>query len=178
MRLFVAIPLPEIIADAVAQLQSGLAAARWTDPAQFHMTLAFIGETDRRGLEDAHAALSECLTPAFDLSLSGCGFFGGERPRTLWVGTAKSEELSRLQAKVEAGLRRAGFDIERRRFAPHVTIARLGAISQDEAARFAASHNLFSVGPFPVGSFSLFESLSGGEGPHYEERAVYPLRPA
>ncbi|MCS3938184.1 2'-5' RNA ligase [Salinibacter ruber] len=52
MRLFTAIDLPDGFRNEVAGLQAPSALdARWTDPAQFHVTLRFIGDAlEREGL--------------------------------------------------------------------------------------------------------------------------------
>lgn len=174
-RLFVALSLPEIAVDALSQLQSGVEGARWTPPENSHLTLQFIGETDRHGLRDIDGALSGVLAPRFELRLSGAGFFGGAKPRSLWVGAAPSQALDHLQAKVATALAREGFAPERRKFMPHVTLAYLSGTSQAAAAHFAAMHGLFSFGPFAVDAFDLFESRLGGEAAHYESLATYPL---
>jgi 2'-5' RNA ligase len=174
-RLFAAIALPELAADALAQLQSGLEGARWRPPDNFHLTLRFIGEIDRHGVEDVHSALLGVDAPAFDLSLSGCGFFGEAKPRALWVGVAPNPPLARLQAKVVSALSRAGYAGEKRKFSPHVTLAYLNGASQDATARLAASHNLFAFGPFPVAEFHLYESRPGRDGGSYDILESYGL---
>lgn len=174
-RLFVALEIPEIVADALTVLQSGVDGARWIDPGNFHLTLAFIGETDRHGFAAALDALSGIEPPAFDLRLSGAGVFGDKRPRSLWAGVAASPELQHLQTKVETALRRAGFDIENRKFKPHVTIARLKQTPQEVAEGYAAQHGLFSCGPFPVEAFHLYSSELGNDGSHYVIEASYAL---
>ncbi|MCA8888356.1 MAG: RNA 2',3'-cyclic phosphodiesterase [Parvularculaceae bacterium] len=174
-RLFVALSLPEIVCDSLTQLQSGLLGARWTPDENMHLTLAFIGETDRHGLSEIDSALQSISARGFDLRLSGCDFFGDRKPRALWVGAAANPALSHVHAKVETALRRVGLDLERRKFTPHVTIAYLKGVSQNEAASFCAMHGLFTVGPFPVDAFHLYESRLGSEGAHYEILETYSL---
>jgi 2'-5' RNA ligase len=174
-RLFVALSLPEIAADALSQLQSGLPGARWVSDENFHLTLQFIGAADRHGLAEIHSALSSIDAPAFELKLSGCGFFGDRKPRALWVGAEPSPALLHLQSKVSTALTRAGFPAERRKFAPHVTIAYLNGIAPAAAASFSAMHNLFSLGPLPMRDFHLYRSHTGGEESHYEILESYSL---
>ncbi len=174
-RLFVALSLPEIVADALSMVQSGVDGARWRPIENFHLTLAFIGEADRHGFRAAVDALSEIDAPAFELRLSGVGFFGDKRPTALWAGAEKSDPLAHLQSKSETALRRAGFDLERRKFIPHVTLAYLKNTSQSAAAQYCAEHGLFSCGPFPVEAFHLYSSQLGGEASHYEIEASYSL---
>ncbi len=174
-RLFVALSIPEIVADALSTLQSGVEGARWRPVENFHLTLAFIGETDRHGFGAALDALAAIEAPAFDLRLSGIGFFGDRQPRALWAGVDACDALDHLQGKVEQALRRAGFDLERRKFKPHVTLAYLRNTTQPAAAAYCARHGLFSCGPFPVEAFHLYSSQLGGVASHYEIEASYSL---
>ena len=174
-RLFVALSLPEVVADALTQLQSGLKGARWLPEENLHLTLQFIGEVDRHGFSEASAALGAIAAPGFDLRLSGAAYFGDRKPRALWAGAAAEPALQHLQTKVATALTRAGLPVEKRKFAPHVTIAYLKGISREHAAEFAAMHGLFACGPFPVGAFHLYRSHPGGEGAHYEILETFPL---
>ena len=174
-RLFVALSLPELVADSLTQLQSGVQGARWTPEENFHLTLQFIGDADRHGEDEIHTALSGIDAPSFDLRLKGCGFFGDRKPHALWVGAEAEPALAHLQSKVANALARAGFSGEKRKFKPHVTIAYLKGVSPEEAARFSSMHGLYSCGPFPVTDFHLYRSHLGGEGSHYEVLETYSL---
>ena len=174
-RLFVAISPPPSVVDALGDLQAGVRGARWLPDANFHLTLAFIGEVDRHGLAEATAALGGVAAPSFDLKLSGCGYFGDRKPRALWAGAAPTAALSHLQAKIDVALRRAGLIEEKRKFTPHVTLAYLNGAAKDEVELFCAVNGLFAAGPFPVDEFHLFESHLGSEAAHYEVVASYSL---
>jgi 2'-5' RNA ligase len=174
-RLFVALSIPEPVAEALASLQNGVEGARWRPIENFHLTLAFIGETDRHGLAAAADALAGIDAPAFRLRLSGLGFFGDRKPRALWAGAETEPGLVHLQAKAESALRRTGFDLERRRFTPHVTLAYLKGARRDAAAGFCAVNGLFSSDVFDVHEFHLYSSQLGGEASHYEIEASYAL---
>ncbi|MEQ8395961.1 RNA 2',3'-cyclic phosphodiesterase [Thalassobaculum sp.] len=177
MRLFVAIAIPEAVADPLCDLQGGLDGVRWVDPDDFHLTLRFVGDVDRGTADDLAAALSGLRAPAFDLRLSGLGHFGsGQRLRALWVGVEPQPALTLLHGRVEAAARRAGLPPEGRRFVPHVTLARMsGPISDDSVSHWIGSRSPFAAGPFPVRDVVLFESFLGREGPHYERRLTVPL---
>ncbi len=174
-RLFVALALPEVVADALTQLQSGVDGARWRPVENFHLTLAFIGDTDRHGFNDAVDALSSIEAPAFDMRLQGAGFFGDKRPTSLWAGVEQNDALNHLQGKVETALRRSGLSLERRKFTPHVTLAYLKNSPREAAAQYCAEHGLFSCGPFPADAFHLYSSRLGSDASHYEIEASYAL---
>lgn len=174
-RLFVALSIPEPIADVLTPLQNGVEGVRWRPLANFHLSLAFIGDTDRHGFDAAIDALTTIDAPSFDLRISGLGFFGDKRPRALWAGVENAPNLIHLQAKIETALRRKEFDIERRKFTPHVTLAYLKGARRNDVADYCAANGLFLTERFRVGEFHLYSSHLGGEASHYEVEASYSL---
>lgn len=174
-RLFAGLAMPDPVVEALSALQSGVEGARWRPLENFHLTLAFIGETDRHGFADAVDALSQIEAPAFDLKISGIGSFGERPPRALWAGAAPNPGLAHLQSKVETALRRKGFDLEKRKFVPHVTLAYLKGARREDVERYAMEHSLFATDPFPVDAFHLYSSQLGAAASHYEIEASYSL---
>ena len=172
-RLFVALDVPESVRNALSTLQSGVEGARWRPIENFHLTLAFIGDTDRHGFNDACTALAGIEVPGFDLSLTGIGHFGERKPRALWVGVSPAPALLHLQSKIEIALRRSGFDLENRKFTPHVTLAYLKGTRRDVVQSYCAANGMFKAGPFSVDKFHLYSSTLGGEGSHYRIEASY-----
>ena len=176
IRLFVAVPLPELVRTRLSMLQSGLQGARWIKPENVHLTLRFIGEVRNDLASDIDMALSEIAAPAFTLELDGIGNFArGRHPHALWAGLAKSEPLMHLQAKIESVLVRTGLDAEERKFSPHITIARLKDARPNRVEAWAAEHGTFRTAPFQVDRFALFSSFLKSDGAMYIEEAGYPL---
>jgi len=179
MRLFIAILLPEPVREALSALRLGLPGARWVEPEAMHLTLRFMGEVNAGEAEDIDAALAAIHVPAFDLAISGIGNFQSRRRvRSLWVGLGRSEPLARLQGKVESAVVRAGFEPERRKFKPHVTLARLKKTPVGHVGAYMETHDTFAVAPFAVTAFTLMRSYLNRDGPHYETLAEYPLEGA
>ena len=136
IRLFVAIPIPEDIRLWLHNLRGGVPGARWVAPENYHLSLRFIGELDHGLAADIDVALSQVRAPAFSVELSGVGYFGkGAKARTLWAGVAPCDALGHLQTKIEAALTQTGLPEERRKYSPHVTVARL---KQSDGARLDA----------------------------------------
>lgn len=176
IRLFVAIPLPELVRTRLSMLQSGLQGARWIKPENIHLTLRFIGEARNDLASDIDMALSEVAAPAFALELEGIGNFArGRHPHALWAGVAKSEALMHLRAKIESMLVRAGLEAEERKFFPHATIARLKDARPNRVEAWAAEHGAFRTAAFQVDRFALFSSFLKSGGAVYLEEAGYPL---
>lgn len=175
IRLFVGLALPEEIEEALVGLEAGIPGARWIEGRNLHLSLRFIGEVEEHVAEDIDHALGEIREPVLDITVTGFGTFGSRQPHVLWVGVEKSPELVHLQAKVESAVVRAGIEPEPRKFAPHITLARLKNAHTDRIHQFIAGHSPFRVGPLPVGHFALFRSHLGRSGAEYEAVAEYPL---
>jgi 2'-5' RNA ligase len=88
----------------------------------------------------------------------------------------KSEPLVHLRDKVESALVRLGLEPEARRYAPHVSLARLRNASEAKVQAFLGEHALFRADPFPVDKFSLVASYLTKAGPIYEDQADYELK--
>jgi 2'-5' RNA ligase len=176
LRLFVGIGFPPELKLWLSLLRSGIPGAKWVDPGNFHLTLRFIGETGEDIAADIDDALSRLRVRRFTLQVAGTGVFGGgDRPRSLWVGVERTSELVALRDKVEQALFRAGLPPEPRKFAPHVTLARLRNPPLDKLHDYLAAHARFRAEPLPVEGFSLIASFQTKAGSVYEEQADYPL---
>ncbi len=175
-RLFVAIDLPALVQEDLAAMFCGLPGARWTAPEQLHLTVRFIGEVDSSRFRDIREALGTVHSHPFSLHLEGLGFFPPRgQPRVLWAGVGKSEQLLQLYRRLEATLVRAGLEPEGRKFAPHITLARLRNTPASRIGGFIAAHSLLVTADFPVNRFVLYASvLNGRSAKHYMEE-VYPL---
>ena len=174
LRLFVGIGFPPTLKLQLSLLRSGVPGAKWVDPGNFHLTLRFIGETDEVVAADIDDALVRLRARRFTLQLAGTGVFG-DRPRSLWVGVERSPELVALRDKIEQALIRAGLPPEQRKFAPHVTLARLHNPALDTLGGFLAANAQFRADPLPVEGFSLIASFQTKAGSVYEAQAEYPL---
>ena len=177
MRLFVGLDLPWTLKERLAVLAGGIPGARWVPTENYHLTLRFIGEVGAHQAEEIDLALAALRGRKFDITLSGMGTFAkGGRDTQLWAAVARSEKLDLLQSKVEQALQRAGLEPERRRFTPHVTLARLDNAPPVKIAAFVQSHNLFRADAVPVEHFCLFSSRLGKEASVYEVEVEYPLQ--
>jgi 2'-5' RNA ligase len=176
VRLFVAVAIPDGVAQPLLLMQGGVPGARWSTREQLHLTLRFIGEVDGREANAIDDALSALTAPKFTLALKGVGEFGGGKPRALWAGVAPSQALLHLQRKVETALQRIGLEAEQRKFTPHVTLARLKATARGHVMEFLVDHALYASVPFAVEEFILYSSETSPKGSLYVPERRYPLR--
>lgn len=183
LRLFVAVPVPAQVRAAVAEAATALrslgshdshgSSMRWTDPASWHVTVAFLGSTD--------ADLVVPLTIALCEVASGCAPFSvrlrpmagrSARQGVLWVELEPSEPLEALAAAVRSALQTLGIKGEDRAFRPHLTLARSRGRAPIPRSLVDAYH-----GPpagWTVGGLELMRSHLG-RTTHYESVSAIPF---
>ncbi|RED11060.1 RNA 2',3'-cyclic phosphodiesterase [Pontivivens insulae] len=177
MRLFVAVPVDGPAREAVANVGAGFRCGRIVPPAQYHITLAFLGDAVGQAQAEECAALLGCIEDdPFSWKVAGLGQFGSSKPRNLHANVEASG-LDRLHRSVVKAADGAGLRLERRRFVPHITLSRLRApLDVRDAAWFAQNVDV-QLGPFWADRFELIESRLSPDGPDYRTLVSYPLGP-
>ena len=134
LRAFVGVAPGSTLRAALAQLREALARVnfgdglRWVPAENLHLTLRFLGEVPRASLPALISALRAAVNehPTFQLPLEGIALFPNvHRPRALVATLPNPQPLEDLAAVVEAAVRGSGLPPERRRFRPHITLARI-----------------------------------------------------
>ena len=181
MRVFLAVELDSRIRGRLEGLERELrplARLRWVRPEGLHLTLRFFGEVSAEGVESLAASLSESFAglPAFALDFRGCGVFPDRGdPRVLWVGVpTPNAALFELQSRAEAVARALGFAPERRRFEPHLTVARFRGPERRIDSILSSCRDR-DFGRTEIEEAVLFESRLSPAGSSYERLRVYPL---
>ncbi|WP_164660602.1 RNA 2',3'-cyclic phosphodiesterase [Tropicibacter sp. Alg240-R139] len=175
MRSFLAIALSPQTRSVLTGLQRNLQAGRLVDPDNLHITLAFLDDQPEAALEALHDELSLLTSPAFELSLRGLGCFGGQNPRIVHAEVEPSEALTALHRDIVKATRRVGIVLQRRKFHPHVTLARLAPHDAGAVGPFLSGEAGFSYQAGLVTCFALYESVLRPDGPIYHMLADYEL---
>ncbi|HUV33161.1 MAG TPA: RNA 2',3'-cyclic phosphodiesterase [Devosiaceae bacterium] len=175
-RLFTGLDVPPDAAFALSLKRGGVPGARWIDPENYHITLRYIGDVDRRTAGEVREALDRFSSGgAFTLTVSRLAAFGGHKPRSIYAGLDPSPALGQLHLSQDRLLQRLGLEPDGRKFIPHVTLARLRDADPVDVARYLGENGHFQPLAFPVSRFVLFSSReSVGGGPYVVEQA-YPL---
>ena len=129
MRLFVAVNFSdETRAKLVAlrdELRQKAASGRFSAPENIHLTLAFLGERDAEQTARAKAAIDAVNFPApFAVAFDHIGRFRRNGSDIWWAGIRENKQLLSLYQDLTDKLTAAGFVFEKRRYSPHVTLAR------------------------------------------------------
>lgn len=162
VRLFVGIYLPKVIKQSLLEFQSELRqlgiSGSWKLLENFHITLEFLGELDFNAIPALTDTLFKAVrdNKSFVLNIGGLGVFPSlNRPNTLWT-TVKGGllELNRLQNEIHVELAKNGFELEDRKFKPHITLASRPKLNDIDLSAI----NTKQLGEFIVDEVVLFES--------------------
>lgn len=126
MRLFVAVNFSDQIkkelSAAVEKLRLCARKGNFSREENFHITLAFIGETENAAA--VKRAIDKTEAESFFLTVGSMGKFERRGGDIYWVGVERSAALQRLHAGLLANLRREGFLLEKTDYRPHITLGR------------------------------------------------------
>ncbi len=194
-RVFLALTLSRTAQERMAQIQAELKQymANWhfTPLLNFHVTLRFFGETpeeDISRIDSACKRLAKRNATAI-LNWNHLGFFGPpQAARVLYLGTTACPELERLAADV---METFPDERERRRYRPHVTLAKARKHMEPGLARMNANmlrrlQELGRIGPEPIAvdistvhrEFVMMETDWVGRRAEYHIRERYALKAA
>ncbi len=177
-RLFTALEIPAEVASELVLHRGGLAGARWIEPSDYHITLRFLGDVDRRMAGEVDAMLADVQSYPFEVTLDALGSFGGDKPRAVFARVQPSPRLVGLQGDLERMIRRLGMAPEGRKFVPHVTLARLRDASPVDVAHYLGLHPIVRPISFTARRVALMSSRDSVGGGPYVLEAAYPLGPS
>jgi 2'-5' RNA ligase len=134
IRAFIAIDLSKEIQQRLNEVLNNYTTllekipVRWVHVSNIHLTLKFLGEVSSSNLN----MLTDMIQAEvmghhqFDISVGGSGAFPNNRqPRIIWIGVEAPQELTLIQAGIEAATSRLGYTREERAFSPHLTLGRV-----------------------------------------------------
>jgi 2'-5' RNA ligase len=159
-RLFFALWPDEGVRKSLKELQRPCRGGRVraTHPLDLHLTLVFLGRVEGCRYRCLLDTADHLKGRAFELVLDRMGYWS--RPRILWCGPAATPpELYDLVASLQQQCSGCGFPPEKRRYTPHVTLARKGGgeAVQDQVREIR----------WPVREFALVSSDTGIPAPRY-----------
>ena len=161
--------------------RGGLAAARWSEPEDYHITLVFAGQVEGAQYDAFVRALAMIEQHSFAVRLDGLDCFGRANPRSIHARVAASPALVQLQARHAAAARQVGIEVEHRKFMPHVTLARLNGVPSASVADYLGLRAGFLAGDmapdFIADRFCLYSARTSRGGGPYVCEAEFALRP-
>ena len=193
MRLFVGLDIPEGIRERVRAYVDGLKSrgvqAKWTNPDGWHITLKFIGNTNRDA--EIRNILRSISASPFQVNFRGVGFFTPRQPRIFYAGIEAPPALPELAAKIDRALVACGVVKEEKKYSPHLTLARTGSgnphMTKGDRSRptmdalqkmvETSSHGQqIDFGTMTANEFILYLSELSPKGARYTALEKYPLK--
>jgi 2'-5' RNA ligase len=180
-RLFVALPIPEDLLQAIGRrrrpLEGSLPSAAWVRPASQHLTLKFLGDVEEDGERRLIEALDGVKAAPVPVHFTGGGFFPARRsPRVAWLGgdaKGAADLATRVDRAAHATLHT---DREKRPWALHVTQARIRhRWSKVDQAAFLEWAETLDLPPFTATEMVLYASDLRPSGAVYTARQVWTL---
>jgi 2'-5' RNA ligase len=178
MRLFVGIP-PSAAAvseltEALERLPRGGTGMRRLPPANWHLTLQFLGTATEQQFACVVEALGWIQVVPFSITLDGLeGFLSSG----VFIASAlTSPEMVALRNQILQTTASCGFVQDSRPFQPHLTLMRSRGRERAGLRRLLEGiREQPRLTPFVATEFVLYESLTHTGGAEYVARRRYPL---
>jgi 2'-5' RNA ligase len=184
IRCFIAVKIPETVLVEIEKYGQNLKRIapdiRWVRIKGIHLTLKFLGEIKSELLEQVKESLRSVtgIVDPFNIEIQGTGCFPTRRrPRVFWLGLEQDRKtsLTIVQQWIEDRLSELGFEKEKRRFTPHLTLGRVRR-PQDFTQLFEyMDEHPFKKVSFKVANIVLMQSILHPSGAEYTPIQVYKL---
>ncbi len=183
-RIFIGIDISEEARSAVAayteDLRRGFPTVRvgWEGLEKLHLTLKFLGEVDERevlAIAGAAERAASVVRP-YSAALESTGSFPPKGdPRILWIGLVDDGSTAELATSIGKQCESLGFEMEKRKFSPHLTIGRLREPRSSRDLTRVHTRRQFGPVTFEISQITVFESKLAPTGSTYHRFGSYPL---
>ncbi len=170
MRCFLAIvPPPETLLEIESwRRQNWPTLARAVKPANYHLTLVFLGNTGASQRDRLRDFLETVDTDSFALTLDDTGYFPDTQ--MLWIGPREVPEVAiQLATRCRQLAGRTGIRTEKRPWRAHLTLAR--RVSPPPPPPLSAP-----CFPIAFDRFGLYETILASGGARYRLLQDWPLQ--
>lgn len=181
LRLFIAFELSEEVRQELAGVGSQLrdcgAKVSWVKPGNMHLTVRFLGDTEPRMVDLLKSGLQTITGKPAAVRLDKVGAFPNlKRPRVLWAGLGgELDPVYDVANEVEMMVQRLGFEPDKKKFKPHLTIGRIRDPRRSGDLTDAVAACSFNPIEFPLDRLILFQSTLTPQGPIYKRLAEVAL---
>ena len=192
-RIFVAVDISEESRERAAlyinNLRKEFSNLRvgWEKPEKLHITLKFLGEISEKQIEDLKIVMGNTVSKitqtfsfdsAYRIVISDTGVFPNQKKaRVLWLGLHdETEVLQKINGVLESECKIKGFVEEKRKFSPHLTIARLREPFYSQQLVEKHLENEFEPVAFEFSEIVIYESKLKPTGSIYEKFVSFKVR--
>lgn len=180
-HFFLAIPIKEEIKNglknSVDELKEELQFKNWVHPDDYHITLAFLGNSPLESLDKVKKELPTVLKRhhPFNISLTDYNFFGqSKRPRIFWRGVSDSDPLYQLQEDIFKTCEVIGYELDKKKFRPHITLARKWNSEEDYEHNIKREIEADEKDHWLVNEVVLYQTHLK-QTPKYEKKEIFKI---
>ncbi len=168
-RIFIAINLPDQIKHDLLSHSKRWPnlRVRWTSFYNLHITLEFLGNTDKRGLDNILSAVQKTASAfkPFDVWLDKIVLGPNlNEPTMFWATIFIDQNIMKLKNLLDENMRTMGFNLDNREFNPHITLAR----AKGNQLKGKKTNIILKDIGFNVKSVEVMQSQLHASGSRYE----------
>ncbi len=168
LRLFISIPLPNDIKYEILNINHAVNYASNVSFENLHITIKFLGNLKTDQYFSIRKTIELLEIDKFKLKLQSVGHFTKGNSKAIWVGVLLSDELRALKNTLDSQLDEFDIQPSRKKFRPHITIARFKTAKMEELEKFYLLNSSFTTKEFEVKSMQLMSSKLYSDGPIYQ----------
>ena len=180
-RAFIAVEVPfsSELEKFSSSVKGSGASVKLVDLANVHITLKFLGDIPEEKVPAIEEAMKNAVSgiKPFTMRMKGAGAFPNlSRISVIWAGLEGADRLTVIAEQLEKNLKHMDFEPEKRKFSPHVTVARTRhSLNLKELAEVIKDWELGDFGEILVDKIILKKSVLRPEGPVYSDVSIVPL---
>ena len=176
MRAFLGIPITQELVSKIANVQKRLSDfdVKLVEKENLHFNLKFFRHIEEEKIDQLKDIVKETSEKfeKFDINISGLGAFPSKNYiRVIWLGVKDGyNEFVALANMIENALEELGFEKEKQKFIPHLTLGRVRSGRNKEKMKEAVKElENIEIGTMKLDRIVLFQSKLSPKGPIYEE---------
>lgn len=185
MRSFIALPIdPEVTALIenkvyILKNQAWSNHINWFIPANFHITLQFLGgNLEIKKVSQVINSMESWLDSnfyEFSVKIESIQLFpDNENPHTIVASIEKNENLEYLVKKIERYTKTLGLEKSKLTFKPHISLGRIKPRTIINEIKIPNTLKKFNTTAITVNKITLFESIRTNQAPIYRElKSIY-----
>jgi 2'-5' RNA ligase len=172
-RGFIAIDIPinKKLLEMENEIKNTGADLKLVEPENIHLTLKFLGDTDEEKIDKIEEIIKNSVKNinSFNIKLKGSGVFPNKNYiKVIWLGLENAEKIGEIAKKIDEQLKNLGFQLEKRGFSAHLTIARVkSSRNKEKLLQIIEKYNDVEFATINVNSVKLKKSDLTPKGPIY-----------
>jgi len=188
LRTFIAVDFPPLMIEKIDRIinyfktQLPQKPLKWVAAHQLHLTIKFIGELPDHQLPEIKSILTNVIgnQPVFTMGIEGLGMYPNEqKPHVVWLGITGKRPLIVVHNILDQALEKVGIPPEKRKFNPHLTLARVrrqaDQVAVMEIGKRLCQFKVDSLGTINVEKIRFYQSKLTPKGPIYSSLLTIPL---